>query len=104
MPEAIRLLPSGCVHGAVILKNVRKMKESDAFDGGACCEYHEGAYVWEIEASQYRPCKPDKMIGRLGLFEVPDEKIAFLVEGDDFYNYSPPQGVVMLTKKIISFK
>lgn len=97
--ELTRLLPSGCIHGIVTLKNCRKMKKSDEFDGGALCEYQHDAFVWEMEISPYRPCKPDKIIGRLGLFEVPDEKIVYLNEGDDFYNYSPPQGEVKLTPK-----
>lgn len=97
--EVVRLLPSGCIHGVVILKNCRKMKQSDEFKGGALSEYQQDAFVWEIEVPEYRPCRPDKIVGRLGLFEVPDDKIIYLDEGDDFYNYSPPQGKVKLTPK-----
>lgn len=98
-PEQIRLLPSGCIHGVVTLTDVRKMKKDDAFDGGAQCAFQEEAYVWEMKVPKYRPCRPDKIIGRLGIFEVPDNKILLLNEGDDFFNYPSPQGKVRFSNK-----
>lgn len=77
------------------------MKESDAFEGGSLCEYQENAYVWEIEVPQYKPCRPDKITGKLGLYEVSEEKIAFLEKGDNFYNYPPPQGEVRITNRCV---
>lgn len=98
-PEALRVLPSGCMHGVVLLRNVRKMTKEDAWEGGAFCDYQENSYVWEIEVPEYRPCRPDKIIGRLNLFDVPDEKIIMLRKGDDFFNYPAPQGEVKFSQK-----
>ncbi len=97
-PPVVRLLHAGCVLGSVKLVDVRPMIKADEYEGGAFCEYLKGAYAWVLEATgkQYRP---DKVIGKLKLFDVPEESLILLASGDRFYNYVAPQGDIKLTKK-----
>lgn len=97
-PGVRRLLPAGCILGIVHLVDVRPMQKKDAWEGGAWCDYQKDAYAWVIDVPKYRPCRPDKIVGKLHLFDVPDDKIVELEKGDDFYNYLPPQGEVKFTK------
>jgi hypothetical protein len=91
-------MPAGCVLGSINLVDVRKMTKEDEYEGGAFCEYIPGAYAWVMETTgkQYRP---DKVIGKLKFFDVPDEKLVQLAAGDRFYNYPPAQGEVKFTKR-----
>lgn len=89
-----RLLPAGCIIGIVRLINIRKMQESDTEH--AFVPFDDGAYAWEVEPVTF--CRPDKIMGRLGLYDVPDEKIVRLTEPDWPFNYPPPQGKVKYTK------
>lgn len=97
-PPIVRLLHAGCVLGSVNLVDVRPMVKADEYEGGAFCEYFKGAYAWVLEATgqQYRP---DKVIGKLKFFDVPEESLVLLAPGDRFYNYSPAQGEVKLTQR-----
>jgi len=64
--------------GVVELVNVRKLiKEDSEF---TLCDYVPGAYAWEtIEVCFVRP---DKILGKLKLFDVDDELIHGLAEDD----------------------
>jgi hypothetical protein len=55
--------------------------------------------VWELEA--IAGVRPDKVIGKLGLFEVPDSKIIRLNPDptvDWMFNYPCPQGTIEYKK------
>lgn len=97
-PPVIRLLPAGCVLGSVNLVDVRPMVKSDEYEGGAYCMYMPGAYAWVLEPTGKR-YRPDRVVCKLRLFDVPDDRLVLLEPGDRFYNYPPPQGEVKLTKR-----
>lgn len=99
-PEIVRLLHAGCVLGSVNLVDVRLMVEADNDEetGGAFSDYMPGAYSWVMETTN-KHYRPDKIIGKLRLFDVPDETLVLLKPGDHFYNYPPAQGNVKLTKR-----
>lgn len=89
-----RLLPAGCILGIVNLIDVRKMTPKD--NRASIGSYIPGAYAWVVET--VCSCRPDKIIGKLRLFDVPDEKVVRLEPGDWWANYPPPQGQVKRTK------
>lgn len=95
-PPIIRLLPAGCVLGSACLLDVRPMVKADEYEGGAFCAYSKGAYSWILESTGDR-YRPDKILGRLKLFDVPDQNLFLLPDGDRFYNYPMPQGEIVLT-------
>ena len=97
-PPVVRLLHSGCILGSVRLVDVRPMVKADEYEGGAYCEYFDDAYAFVLEATGKR-YRPDRIIGKLKLFDVADEKLVLLADGDRFYNYPAPQGDVKLTKR-----
>lgn len=98
IPPMVRLLPAGCVLGSVNLVDIRPMVKADEYEGGAYCEYIKGAYAWIFEHTG-KSYRPDKIIGQLRFFDVPDEKLIELQGEDQFYNYPPPQGDIKFTKR-----
>ena len=97
-PPIIRLLHSGCVLGSVNLVDVRPMVKADEYDGGAFCEYMKVAFSWVLEPTN-KKFRPDKVVGKLKLFDVPEESLILLGPDDRFYNYPPAQGEIKLTKR-----
>lgn len=97
-PPVIRLLHSGCVLGSVNLVDVRPMVKADEYEGGAFCEYIKCAFSWVFEPIN-KKFRPDKVIGKLKLFDVPEERLILLGPDDRFYNYPPAQGEIKLTKR-----
>jgi len=92
-----RLLPAGCAMGVVELLDVRLMTKAD--DEASCWAYAAGAYAWVVRPKYW--ARPAKLTGRLGLFDVPDNKIVQLTdtEVEAFAIFeNPPQGVMKLTK------
>ena len=89
-----RLLPAGCILGIVNLVDVRRMKKSDA--KGALCDYDPAAYAWVTEL--VCSCRPDKILGKLHLFDVAEKQIVRLEGEDWWWNYPPPQGEVKYSK------
>lgn len=91
-----RLLHSGCMIGVVDLIDVRKLAESDS--DLSLCEYQAGAYAWVIEPVSY--VRPDKLVGKLKLFDV-DDSLIHLIRNDEtdwLFNYPTPQGNIKYTK------
>jgi hypothetical protein len=89
------LLPAGCFVGIVELVDCRRMKKAD--EDAAMCDYEDGAYAWVLDNPQY--VRPDKVTGRLGLFEVPEAtEVVCLADEDEFFRYPPPQGDVRFKK------
>jgi hypothetical protein len=92
-----RLLHAGCMIGVVNLVDVRRMSDSDA--ELSLCDYDPDAYAWAVEPVSY--VRPDKIIGKLNLFDVQDDLINTIAndESDWLFNYPPPQGDIKYTKK-----
>lgn len=92
-----RLLHAGCMIGIVNLLDVRELTESDS--DLSCCEYSPGAYAWVVEPVSY--VRPDKVIGKLKLFDVDDSLIHKIAndETDWLFNYPTPQGEIKYTEK-----
>jgi hypothetical protein len=88
-----RLLPAGCIVGIVDLVDVRPMRKTDARK--AFCPYVQGMFAWVVRA--VATCQPEKVAGRLHLYEVPDERIQPLAEKASAFDYPPPQGEVRFT-------
>lgn len=97
-PPIVRLLHAGCVLGSVNLVDVRPMTKKDAYEGGAFCDYIKGAFSLVLKPTN-KKFRPDKVVGKLKLFDVPEESLILLGPDDRFYNYSPPQGEIKLTKR-----
>ena len=94
------LLPAGATLGVVRLIECRPATAADA--DAALCEIPQGAYAWVIDASQAYDTRPDKVIGRLRLFEVADKHIHRLDDEDHWWNYPPPQGKRKLSERSIT--
>jgi hypothetical protein len=90
------LIPSGCIMGIVDVIDCRPMTKAD--EAGAFCESFPGAWAWVVEPIAH--CRPDKILGKLNLFEV---AVAHLVrlddERDSIFNYNSPQGEVKYTER-----
>lgn len=92
-----RLLPAGCILGVVELVDIRPMVKAD--DEASVWNYVPGAYAWVTRPKRWT--RPDKITGRLSLFDVPDDQFVLLdadQEVDWTFNYPPPQGAVKFTK------
>lgn len=92
-----RLLHAGCMIGIVNLLDVRELKESDT--DMSLCEHQPGAYAWVVEPVSY--VRPDKLIGKLKLFDV-DDNLIHKISNDDsdwLFNYPTPQGDIKYTKR-----
>lgn len=77
-------LPLGCMLCVVNLVDVRPAtKEEVEAHGGT---YEPGLYAWVFEDGYN--VEPEPVKGRLNLFDVPDEDIVELPEGDHWYHYN----------------
>ena len=93
-----RLLHAGCMIGIVEVLDCRPMRKADAWaEGGACCAFDKSAYAWVIAPVCW--VRPDAVRGRLGIFDVPDDKVVRLKGDDWMHNYPHPQGPVKQTKR-----
>lgn len=93
-----RLLHAGAIIGVVDLIDCRKMSESD--NGDSLGNYMPGAFAWVVKPRRW--CRPDKIVSRLQLFDVPDEKIILLDEDSEkdwIFNYPTPQGAVKFSDR-----
>jgi hypothetical protein len=89
------LVPSGCILGIIDLIDCRPMTKAD--EDGAFCDVFAGAYAWVVRPIAH--CRPDAILGKLNLFDVPENKLVRLdCEIDSIFNYDPPQGEVRFTK------
>lgn len=93
------LFPAGAMLGVVKLLGCRPATKEDA--DAALCAVPEGSYAWLIDASQVYETRPDKVIGRLRLFDVPNERIHKLDDEDEWWNYPLPQGERKLSERSI---
>lgn len=78
------------------------MKKAD--EDAALSDYQAGAFSWVTKPIAF--CRPDPILGKLHLFEVPDNKIVRLADdGKDWtYSYPPPQGEVKFTDRCPLFE
>lgn len=92
-----RLLHAGCMIGIVNLLEVRQLVPSD--EEHTLCDHQASAYAWVVEPVTY--VRPDKIIGKLKLFDVDDSLIHRIAndETDWLFNYPTPQGNIKYTKK-----
>lgn len=92
-----RLMHAGCIIGIVDLLDVRPMTAED--DDASAGNYISGAYAWLVKPVTY--CRPEKITGRLNLFDVPEEKLVHIAndETDWLFNYPPPQGEIKFTDR-----
>ncbi len=92
-----RLMHSGCMIGIVNLVDVREMTKAD--DEASCGNYIDNAFAWVTEPVSF--VRPDKIIGKLKLFDVDDSLIHRIAndETDWIFNYPTPQGDIKYTKK-----
>jgi hypothetical protein len=82
--------------GIVDLIDVRPMTKGD--EKGAFCEVFDGAFAWHVRP--ITQCRPDAILGKLNLFEVPDANLVRLdAETDSIFNYIAPQGQVKFTSR-----
>ena len=90
-----RVFYAGCIIGIVDLLDCRPMNKADEY--AALCDYQVGAYAWVTKTIAF--CRPDPVLGKLHLFEVPDDKIVRVGNDDNdwTYCYPPPQGNIKLT-------
>lgn len=63
--------PDGVALAVVDLVDVRPFLQED--ESRACCDHGPGLYAWDLRNP--RPVDQEPIAGRLGLFEVPDERI-----------------------------
>lgn len=90
-----RLIPAGCIMGIVDLVDCRPMTQAD--EESAICDCLPGDFAWVVKP--IARCRPDPIIGKLNLFEVPDDKLVRLDdETDSPFNYPSPQGEIKFTK------
>lgn len=94
-----RVFYLGCILGIVDLLECRPMTKAD--EHAALCDYQAGAYSWVTKPIAF--CRPDPVLGKLHLYEVPDEKIIRLADDDDT-DYPPPQGEVKFTDRCPLFE
>ena len=92
-----RLMHAGCILGIVDLLDCRPMKKKD--ESAAFCDFEPELFSWVIRPISY--CRPDPIIGRLNLYEVPDKKLIRIAndETDWVFNYPCPQGEVKFTAR-----
>ena len=92
-----RLMHAGCIIGIVDLIDCRPMTEGD--DDASCGNYVAGAWAWVVRPVSY--CRPDPIVGRLNLFDVPDDALVRIANDDTdwLFNYPPPQGAVKFTNR-----
>lgn len=92
-----RLLHAGCMIGIVNLVDVRKLKKTDS--DLSLCDYEPSAFAWVVEPVSF--VRPDKIIGKLKLFDVNDGLISKIAndETDWVFNYPPPQGDIKYTER-----
>lgn len=92
-----RLMHAGCIIGVVDLLDCRPMTEDD--EDAAMCDLYDGAYAWVMKTRHF--CRPDRVVGRLGLFDIPDDKLVPIANDDTdwLFNYPPPQGAIKYTDK-----
>lgn len=88
-----RLLPAGCQIGIVRLLDVRPMTPDD--NDASIGNYAPGAYAWVVERVGF--VAPKKVVGRLKLFDVPDDEIERLAV-NWIFDHPPPQGEIKYTK------
>lgn len=81
--------------GIVNLVDVRPATEADA--AAAMCDVPAGSYAWVLANS--RQVEPRKIIGKLRLFDVPDDSIRVLDDEDWVFAYPPPQGERKIGKR-----
>lgn len=79
-------LPVGCAMCVVDLKDVRPMTREDAKEYGI--KFSPFTFAWEIEVLY--SVQPDPIKGKLNLFEVPDETITPLEEGEVWWMFNYP--------------
>ena len=92
-----RLMHAGCIIGVVELLDCRPMVESDEDD--AKCKLQNGAWSWVLKPLHY--CRPDRVTGRLGFFDVPESNLVKIAndETDWIFNYPTPQGIIKYTDR-----
>lgn len=88
------LFYAGCIIGIVDLIECRPMTKAD--EDAALSDYQAGTYAWVTKPIAF--CRPDPILGKLHLYEVPDEEIVRISDDDDTY-YPPPQGEVRFTDR-----
>jgi len=79
-------LPTGCMMCVVNLVHIRASTAADAEEYGF--DHAPTLLAWELEGAYAVMPKPIK--GKLHLFDVPDQDIVRLAEGDDWVNYDYP--------------
>lgn len=92
-----RLLPAGCVIGAVELLDVRKLEPDDS--EYSLCEYQPDCYAWVMNSVCF--FQPKKILGKLSLFEVDENSLVVIPNHSDdwIFNYPAPQGEIKYTEK-----
>ena len=89
------LMPAGCVLGVVELLDVRPMVKADHEPSVWC--YAPGAFAWVVRPKY--AVRPDKVAGRLNLFDVDENTLVKLEDGiADMYDFPPPQGEIKFGK------
>ena len=80
-----------------IFVDVRKMRKADEED--SISDYDSSAYSWVTEPVSF--VRPDKLLGKLRLFDVPDRSIVRIAndETDWIFNYPAPQGEIRYNPK-----
>ena len=77
-------LPLGCMLCVVNLVDIRPATKKEVEDGGG--EWSKGLYAWVLEGGYN--VEPEPVKGRLHLFDVPDEEIIEMPEGDYWFHYN----------------
>lgn len=96
------LMPAGAVLGVVNLIDCRKSREED--EELAVCDIPKNSYSWVFDTTNAYTTRPDKITGKLRLFDIPDEKIIKLSPDDHWWNYPMPQGDKKPPKKVEFFE
>ncbi|HMW19233.1 MAG TPA: ASCH domain-containing protein [Accumulibacter sp.] len=79
-------LPTGCMMCVVNLVNIREMTREDAKEYGI--PYDPVMLAWELEGGY--EVIPEPVKGRLNVFEVDDDLIEPMPEGDGWFDYDYP--------------
>ena len=88
------LLPAGGIVGIVNLVDCRPMRKGD--EKAAMCDFDPSVYAWVVEPITI--CRPVKILGKLHLYDVPDELIVPLKKSEWLWQFPMPQGDVKYTK------